>query len=1093
MPEPKTLVCADYSLTWICALPLELAAAEAMLDETHPRLTSTGTAHIAYTLGKIAGHNTVIACLPSGVYATVSATFIVSQIQSTFPNVRYGVMVGIGGGVPSAITDIRLGDVVVSKPTGSLGGVVHYDLGKTIAGGHFQQTGMLNQPPTLLLTAVSKMQADDMRKKDNRITRNISEVFEQHPDMQPRFSRPLTEDRLFRSTYTHLDSEKSCIDCDVKEQIDRDARTSREARVHYGVIASGNRVIKDGMERDSIAKKFDALCFEMEAAGIMNHLPCLVVRGICDYCDSHKNKEWQEYAALVAAIYTKDLLSMIPIETPASGLNQISGIWIPPFEQNPRFLGRGDEISQLKDRIISGKYARKVAISGLGGMGKTQIALELAYQIHHEDPTYSIFWIPATSVEAIEQAFLGINEQLGLPKGPGIDVKSQVKSYLSSEESGPWLLIIDNADDFEMWMTSSTQPALKSFLPQCHNGFILFTSRNQQLASRLVGPDVITLSQMNDTTALELLKESLVQKDLLEDKDSAILLVQQLCGLPLALVQAASFINENCMSLDEYLGLLGDQEDTIIELLSEDFEDSYRYTETTNPVAVTWLISFQHVKKSSSLAAEFLSFIACIDHRDIPLSLLPCSGSSLEKQKALGILKAYSFVTAQVNGHLISMHRLVHLATRNWLKNESLLQEWTSKAGEHFNQVFPSCDPNNRKLWREYLPHAQSLLQSRKIQRADMVFLAICDGQFGKLEIDDGCLLEILAWMAWTYGKQGRLKEVEGCGLELIEAAKRLQGVDHPDTLAYMNNLALIYKDLGRLKEAEELGLQVTETSKRVLGIEHPETLASMSSLALVYNDLGRSKEAEELALQVLEKTSRLLGAEHPDTLIGMSSLVLIYIDLGRFKEAEELGLEVLETEKRVLGVEHRHTLDSMSNLMLIYNDLGRLKEAEELGLQVAETRKRVLGAEHPDTLKSMRSLVFIYKNLGRFKEAEELALQVLEKTSRLLGAENPDTLNSMRSLVLIYKDQFWAIQKEAEELALQVLEKTSRLLGAEHPDTLTRMWDLACTWAAMNRHAEAITMLEECGRLQEKTLGPHHSQTIKTMSTLEALKNGIL
>ncbi|KAJ5946145.1 hypothetical protein N7454_002984 [Penicillium verhagenii] len=1031
MPESKNLVCADYSLTWICALPLELAAAEAMLDETHPRLTSTGNAHIAYTLGKIAGHNTVIACLPSGVYATVSATFIVSQIQSTFPNVRYGVMVGIGGGVPSAIADIRLGDVVVSKPTGSLGGVVHYDLGKTIAGGQFQQTGMLNQPPTLLLTAVSKMRADYMRKKDDRITRKVSEVFEQYPDMQPRFSRPLKEDRLFRPTYTHLDSEKSCIDCDVKEIISRDARTTREARVHYGVIASGNRVIKDGMARDSIAKKFDALCFEMEAAGIMNHLPCLVVRGICDYCDSHKNKEWQEYAALVAAIYTKDLLSMIAIENPASDPNRVGGIWSPPFERNPRFLGREDEISQLKDRIITEKYARKVAISGLGGMGKTQIALELAYQIHHEDPTYSIFWIPATSVEAIEQAFLGINEQLGLPKGPDIDVKSQVKSYLSSGESGPWLLIIDNADDFEMWMTSSTQPALKNFLPQCHNGFILFTSRNQQLASRLVGPDVITLSQMNDTTALELLKESLVQKDLLASNDSATMLVQQLCGLPLALVQAASFINENCMSLDEYLGLLGDQEDTIIELLCEDFEDSYRYTENTNPIAVTWLISFQNVKKSSSLAAEFLSFIACIDHRDIPLSLLPCSGSKLEKQKALGILKAYSFVTAQVNGQLISMHRLVHLATRNWLKNESLLQEWTTKAGEHFNQVFPSCDPKNRKLWREYLPHAQNLLWTRQQQpnngsrytfaqlvgcclavdgrysEADMIFLAICDGQFGKIEIDDGCLREIIDWMAWIYGRQGRLKEAEEFGLALIETGKRVQGVNHPDTLACMSNLAVLYKDLGLLKEAEELGLEVTETRKRVLGIEHPETL------------------------------------------IGMSNLVIVYQGLGRFKEAEELGLQVVKTRSKVLGVEHSQTLISMSSLAVVYNDLGRSEEAKELGLEALETSTRVLGVEHPNTLISMSILSSVCYDLGR--------------------------------------------PKEAEELALQVLVKRRRLLGAEHPDTLTSMWNLALIWVTQNRDAEAITILEECGRLREKTLGPHHYRTIQTMSELEALKNDTL
>ncbi|KAJ5889620.1 hypothetical protein N7504_010430 [Penicillium tannophilum] len=1068
MTEPKALACTDYSLAWICALPLELAAAQAMLEETHPSLTSTAITNITYTLGKIAGHNIVIACLPSGVYGTISATSVVSQIQSIFPNIRYGVMVGIGGGVPSGTADIRLGDVVVSKPTGSLGGVVHYDLGKTVSGGHFEHTGMLNQPPTILLTAVSKMQARDMMRKDERILEEMSKVFSLHPNMEAEFSRPFKEDCLFLSTYSHLESQNSCAKCDAKQRVQREVRVSKEPRIHYGLIASGNRVIKDGCERDKIAQEFGALCFEMEAAGIMNHLPCLVVRGICDYCDSHKNKEWQEYAALVAAIYTKDLLSMIAVAKFQPDESQKRCAWMVPFDRNPRFLGRNDEIFQLKQHILSRNHVRKAAISGLGGMGKTQIALELAYQVR-EDSTLSIFWIPATSIEAVEQAFMSINERLGLPSGPTIDVKSQVKIYLSSQEVDPWLLIIDNADDADMWMSSHTVPALKNFLPQCHKGFILFTSRNQQLAIKLAGPNIIKLSELSDATALDLLKESLVRKDQIENSDSATILVQQLCGLPLALIQAAGFINENCVSLETYLTLLCEQEDTMIDLLSEDFEDGYRYTESKNPVAVTWMISFQQIKCSSDLAADILSFIACIDHRDIPLSLLPPSQSKLEEHKALGILKAYSFITAQTNDEFISMHRLVHLATKNWLRNEDLLQEWTGKVGKRFNTVFPSNDPGNRYRWREYLPHAQVLLHNKEFQldvdmkenfaqsvgvclyadgrgdEAEVMFLKVLETRGKRLAKNDGRLLTTLECIATTYSVQGRLTEAEDILLEVVGIRKKVLGLDHPFTLTSMNNLALLYSDQGRLKESEELGLQVMEARKKVLGFEHPDTLTSMSNQTAIYYDQGRLKEGEELELKVLEARIKLQGIDHPRTMISMSNLAMIYKDQGRLEESEELGIQVMGATKRVLGVDHPDTLASMSNVCLKYAYQGRLNESEDLGLQVVEARKKMLGMEHPITLTSMNNLALIYGEHGRLNEAEEL----LEC----------------------------------------VLETRKRVLGINHPYTLTSMSSLARIWICQDRQAEAITILDLCRRKQDKYLGQTHPDTIATMTMLQALQ----
>jgi nucleoside phosphorylase len=304
----------DYTVGWVCALPLEMTAAKAMLDETHSNLSQPATYHNAYTRGKINGHNVVITCLPSGVYGTTPAAVVVSKMSSTFPNIRFGLMVGIGGGVPCNGTDIRLGDVVVSKPTGSYSGVVQYDRGKVTSGGRFKLSGTLNQPPQVLLTSIAQLQADQMDGKNHSFATILSESQGQIHDTKAIFACPGREqDQLFRSTYDHMESEDTCVKCDKQQLVHREQRAFKEPEIHYGLIASGNQVMKDGQTRDNLAQKHGILCFEMEAAGLMNQLPCLVIRGICDYSDSHKNKKWQRYAALTAAAYGKMLLSVVPV------------------------------------------------------------------------------------------------------------------------------------------------------------------------------------------------------------------------------------------------------------------------------------------------------------------------------------------------------------------------------------------------------------------------------------------------------------------------------------------------------------------------------------------------------------------------------------------------------------------------------------------------------------------------------------------------------------------------------------------------------------------------------------------------------------
>lgn len=309
----------EYTVGWITALALEAAAAEAMLDVEHeePQWQHEND-HNNYTLGSIGKHNVVIASLPE-TYGPTAAATAVSQMLSTFKSIRIGLMVGIGGGIPNLESghDIRLGDIVVSRPEDTFGGVKQYNFGKTTAGGIFQPQGFLNSPPRVLLNAVNKLKRTHLRQPSD-IPNILKEMEKRYPFMvKPKQGGPsylhqgLENDRLFPPSYKHKEGAKTCEECDKKQEIERPPRSDQDPFIYYGTIASGNRVIKDAETRDRLGK--ECLCFEMEAAGLMNDFPCLVIRGICDYADSHKNKRWQNYAAATAAAYAKELLRVTPV------------------------------------------------------------------------------------------------------------------------------------------------------------------------------------------------------------------------------------------------------------------------------------------------------------------------------------------------------------------------------------------------------------------------------------------------------------------------------------------------------------------------------------------------------------------------------------------------------------------------------------------------------------------------------------------------------------------------------------------------------------------------------------------------------------
>lgn len=303
---------SDYTIAWICALPLELAASRAMLDEEHRPLSITGDEN-AYVLGRIDQHNVVMACLP-GQYGMNNAAIVATNLKRSFPGIRATLMVGIGGGAPG-MADLRLGDVVVGTR------VMQYDMGKVLSGDNFRETADAKIPAWLLNSAISII------RSKNGPDRSNSGITSFLRSRLPTLSRPTHPDRLFQASYDHLPGAPTCDGCDPDKVQPRRVRLSDEPKVHYGGIASGNRVMKNAKTRDDIAQRLSVLCFEMEAAGMMDNLHCLPIRGICDYSDSHKNKEWQDYAAATAVAYARALLEALP---PALGERGCTATWVSP-------------------------------------------------------------------------------------------------------------------------------------------------------------------------------------------------------------------------------------------------------------------------------------------------------------------------------------------------------------------------------------------------------------------------------------------------------------------------------------------------------------------------------------------------------------------------------------------------------------------------------------------------------------------------------------------------------------------------------------------------------------------------------------------
>jgi tetratricopeptide (TPR) repeat protein len=636
-----------------------------------------------------------------------------------------------------------------------------------------------------------------------------------------------------------------------------------------------------------------------------------------------------------------------------------------------------------------------MTIYGLGGCGKSALVLEFAYRALAECARDFVLWVPAMSRESFDVAYRDIAARLRLPglANPNADINQLVKEALSAYSSGRWLIIVDNADNpavlLELVSGDPKSLQLADYLPHSQNGAVLFTTRSRKAARALTPSCVLELRDMSQDEARELLTQHIAEDILLDDAIAIDQLLSILAYLPLAIVQAAAFINNNEISVSDYLSLF-QHPGAEIELFSEHFEDPSRYREMDDrsTIAKTWHISFDQIRKLDPLAAEYLSFIACIDRINIPQSMLPLKGrSTVQRVKALGTLTGYAFIRERQRSQqgvnrerFFDMHRLVHVALSTWLHRHDEWANWAHIVMDRLDELVPWGGHDGQEVWAPYLPHA--LRVARHDDAVEGIDIASLLDRVGKCQTS-----------------LGQYTAAEVSHRQASRLTNELLGPEHPDTLTSMSNLALVLDNQSKFGEAEVINRQTLTRSEKVLGSEHPDTLISMSNLAQVLDSQGRYEEAEDMSRQATAGYEKVLGPEHPDTLTSISNLALVLDSQGKYKEAETINRQILAQRKKLLGPEHLDTLESMSNLAGVLDSQGNYKETETINRQILAQRTKVLGPEHPRTLTSMSNLAGALDRQGKYQEAEAVNRQTLALREKVLGPEHLQTLTSVHCL----------------------------------------------------------------------------------------------
>jgi tetratricopeptide (TPR) repeat protein len=703
-------------------------------------------------------------------------------------------------------------------------------------------------------------------------------------------------------------------------------------------------------------------------------------------------------------------------------------VWMVPYRRNPFFTGRDELLTRLHDRFVEDRAAvltQGQAIHGLGGIGKTQIAVEYAYR--YRDAYRFVLWASAASEDTLRAAYVTMADRLQLPERMLQEqekIVAAVLHWLATHEE--WLLVVDNADELG---------TILPLLPTGNTGHLLLTTRDQVVGS--MEPFVVEPMDGVEGTVLLLRRARILKAEMdlkqvpLVDQQVAEQVVAELGGLPLALDQAGAYIEETPCSLFKYLGLYRTRSMALLK------KRGGRVNDHPDAVATTWSLSFQRVEERNPAAADLLRFCAYLAPDGIPEALIiggadhlgpllqPAVVDFLAFNDAIGVLRAYSLIRRDAFEKTLSIHQLVQVVVRDALPFQEE-KEWMQRAVFAVNTSFPDVD--NVRQWatcEQWLPHA--LMCAMWIEQKHMSFPEAAS---------------LLNMMGYYLNERGRYGEVESLYARALAISEEQLGVEHPSTASILSNLAGLYQNVGKYSEVEPLLVRALGIRERQLGVEHPSTASSLSNLASLYAAQEKYAEAELLLVRAVKIKEEQLGAEHSSTASSLNNLASLYQNEGKYTKAEPLYMRSLGIREKQLGGKHPDTALSLNNLADLYRVQGKYEEAEPLLVRALGICEELLGGEHPYTANRLNNLALLYYDQGKYGEAEPLYERALEIRKEQLGGEHPDTANSLNNLALLYKGQGKYV--EAESLYTRALAIYEMRLESEHSDMAVSLNNLA-------------------------------------------------
>ncbi|EHA23786.1 hypothetical protein ASPNIDRAFT_181107, partial [Aspergillus niger ATCC 1015] len=971
-----------FRIAIICALPREADAVIALFDhhweDTDEVYSKAPGDPNAYTTGVIGAHNVVVAHMPH--MGKVSAAGVAMGLRTSFPSIELALVVGICGGIPMdphKQRDIFLGDVVLSQA------VVEYDFGRQYPSGFepkYAQTEGAGGgvPPLPIQSILRKLETDHHHQ---RLEEEAS-TWLQTLQHRPKYQYPGGEsDRLFQPSYLHrhrdpstcseCSDENVCADairascselgCDEHNLAHR-AKTGPSLAIHLGRMGSGSTVMKSGKHRDELAQREGIIGLEIEGTGVCSFFPSLVIKGVCDYADSHKNKLWQDYAAATAASCTKAFLQhwatdamSTTVNTAAGSCRSSTAVFMMDIRRDDRFVGRNEVMRTMRVKLST---ESRFALVGLGGMGKTRIAVE--YALHFQNSDVSVFWIHASTKARFLQAYDKIAQKVSIVgyKASDRDSAYMVTEWFESDASRRWLIVLDNADDHSVWYGSDR---LADLLPRSGNGSILLTTRDKRVGLDFAGSPsrLVLLDRLDTPHGQELLASKLESQ---QDPDAAKDLVEELLGVPLAIVQAAAFMQHNGIDANEYLHMYHESPQWKMDLLSEEFEDGIRDKGSNkNPIATTWFISFEYIDRTFPIASELLREMSLLDSQAIPIFLVVESDKlSPDLVKALGTLQAFSLITPRASkagttkaDAEYDMHRLVRLAIHKWLGQNDQLGQWTATTLKIVSKKFPSFDELG---WREAKELGSKALEYLDEIHPSPALQAYKYEVLGFLRIETGTLVGVHEFF-----------------LQALQTRLEIYPSDHPLVLACKSLLAMSYIWEGLYTEAETVLKETLSRYEQVYGPMSSPALTDKLNLSWVYRVSGRVEEALELNAEISKAHPG--GGEHQEngeimTMVHSGGLLQ---DLGRPAAAVDVFHKALALMQDSQTAGSSLQIDTSTGLTQALVTLKRYAEAEPLLVQLLKSYIRQAAKTLPYVAQSgFRTLGFVYRVLGKVAEAEE-------------------------------------------------------------------------------------------------------------------------